>query len=187
MARIVKGSGRVIEREIYDARLEAARIVGEATARGDEIRAEAERAVAEARGEGFETGRQQGFASATALMVSLQKREEGLRASSEAELKRLAMRIAEKILGREVAASTETVADIVAAALQSVRTRNALTIRVHPDDIHAVAHRFSDLTVVGDLAVTRGGCVIEAQGTRIDGRLEVQLAAIERALCGDAS
>lgn len=191
VARVIKaGEGpRAIDGAVVDAKEEAARIVASARAEADAVCEEARRA-------GFAAGREEGLASVTELAARL--RAEASRREEEAapELRRLAVRIAEKILGRELQLAPDAVVDVVRAAIVAARARRELVVRVHPDDLAAVAAaaprlaaelaRRGDVAVRGDAAVPRGGCLVDTEVGTIDARLDVQLAAIERALLGDA-
>jgi flagellar biosynthesis/type III secretory pathway protein FliH len=102
--------------------------------------------------------------------------------------------MAEKIVGRAVALSPETMADIAGEALAACRPgAGTVRVRVHPDDLPAVEARrealatrapAAALELVADETVGRSGCVIETPQGRVDARLETQLAALERALAG---
>lgn len=176
MSRILKGE-RVVPGEVFDAQRDAPRI------------------REEARREGFEVGRQEGLAAVTELLARARAAATRREEEAEPELRRLAVAIAEKILGRELALSSEAVVDVVRTALRAARARREITIRVHPDDVSAVLAarerlarelaRPADLAVIADGEVGRGGCVIDTEVGAIDARLEVQLAAIERALVGE--
>ncbi len=185
MTRVIKAGGeRVVPAEIFDARARAVEIVAGAEA----VREAARRA-------GHEAGRQEGLAEVTALLARARAAEGARAAGADAELRRLAVRIAEKILARELALSADAVVDVVRAALAAAAQRRELAIRVHPDDVPAVAAararlgaaltERAELSVRPDPMVGRGGCLIDTEVGTIDARLDVQLAAIERALLGD--
>jgi len=172
MTRVIKAGGeRVIPAQVVDARTRAADIV-----------AGAEATLAAARREGFEAGRQEGLATVTELLVRARAQAWQRAASADAELRQLAVRIAEKILGRELAQSPEAVVDVVRTALAAAATRKHIVVRVHPDDVAAVRAARAELTVHADPGVARGGCLVDTEVGTIDARLDVQLAAIERAL-----
>jgi flagellar biosynthesis/type III secretory pathway protein FliH len=104
----------------------------------------------------------------------------------------LAVKMAEKIVGRAVTLAPEIMAEIAAGALASCRPgAGTVRLRIHPDDLPAVEARraaleagapAAALELVADEAVGRHGCVIETSQGRVDARLETQLAALERAL-----
>lgn len=193
MSRVIKASQnreRVVPAEAYDARVAARRLLADAEAQVDAARQQARR-------EGHDAGRAEGLAAVTELLVAARAAAGRREDEAGPELRRLAVRIAEKILGRELAASPEaTVVDLVRTALETARARRQLVVKVHPDDAAAVTEARprlaaalaanAVLTVRPDATIPRGGCQIDTEVGTIDARLDAQLAAIERALIGDA-
>ena len=102
---------------------------------------------------------------------------------------RLAVRVAEKILGDELREDPQRAANAVAEALKSARQANNITIRVHPDASDGVEQRLDDLragaapgamfTVKGDESIALGGCVIQTEFGTVDAQLESQLRCLE--------
>lgn len=190
MGRVVKGPGHVLSKAVLNARAEAAGILAEARRQAAAIEEEAEAA----RREGFAQGRAEAIAEMAGELGSL--RAEAIRALETAipAAIPLATKMAEKIVGRAVSHDPEVMAEIAGAALEACRPRGDLVrLRLHPDDLAAVADRrealarqapTAALDFVADETVGRHGCVIETPRGRIDARLEVQLAALERALVG---
>jgi len=182
VSRIVKeGGARVIDGPVYDAKTEASRIVAEA-------HAEAERIREQARDEGRAAGR----AEVGELLARARRAVDRRIAAAEAEMRTLAVRIAERIVRRQLELAPEIVVDVARAALDEVRGRHDLVMRVHPDDVAVLEQarpgllaRLSvsaHILIRADAAVGRGGCVLESEVGTVDARLETQLAAIERAL-----
>jgi flagellar biosynthesis/type III secretory pathway protein FliH len=199
MGRILKGprpGRRIMPCEVHDAHREAETRL--ATARDEAARLVASAADVreQARREGFAAGREEARAEATALLLQAQTAAAAVRERSAGDLRRLAVRIAEKILDRALELDPELVTAITAAALEPVRDRHAITLRVHPDDLAAVTqaqpelHRrlsqASALLVRADTAIGRGGCIVETEIGTVDAQLATQLAAIERALVDEA-
>lgn len=189
MSRIIKGGepddGRAVTAApVFDARAEAERILKQAQAEADRIR---NQAAAE--------GRERGMAAVTELLVGARAAASRARREAAGELRVLAVRIAEKILGRELALSPEAVADVAAEVLRGVGAARQVTIRCHPDDLAALERgrprllersaRAQALVLRADERVGRGGCVVETELATIDARLATQLEAIERALRGE--
>jgi type III secretion protein L len=182
----------VIPAEVHDAHLQARRLLGEARTEAARIVAGADAAREAARLEGQGRGREEGFAEVTSLLVRARAVAAAARAEAAADLRTLAVRIAEKVLGHALLAAPELAGDLAAAALQAARHQRDITLRVHPDDLAAVAGarprlkelllRAPDLALRADPTVGRGGCVVETEVGVIDARLETQLEAIERAL-----
>ncbi len=184
MTRIVKGperGARVIDGAVYDAKSEAAKIVADAHAEAEQIREDARVA-----------GRAEGKAEVAALLTRGRREQDRRVAASEDQIRTLAVRIAERILRRELTLDPHSVVGIAKAALQEARGRHDFVLRVHPEDVGALdaekpglLARLSvsaHILVRADESITRGGCVVESEVGTVDARLETQLAAIARAL-----
>ena len=110
----------------------------------------------------------------------------------EPEVVRLASAIAEKIIGEEMELRPERVVDLVREAMKRLRDREALRIRLSPQDMDLVKEARDDLIgsvdgvrkleLVEDRRVDRGGCVIESENGALDARVKTQMAEIERVL-----
>ena len=169
---------------VFDARAAAERIVAQAQAEADRIR---NQAAAE--------GRERGLAAVSELLVGARAAASRSRSSAATELRVLAVRIAEKLLGRELSLRPDAVADVAAQALAAAATARQVVLRCHPDDLAAIERgrprllervsRAQALVLRADSGVSRGGCIVETELATIDARLSTQLDAIERALRGD--
>lgn len=156
MTRFLKaGGGRILARPVVEARLEAER-----------IRREAE-----------ERGYQEGLARATEILLRSQESV----TRSEQQLGSLAVRISEKILGRELSLRPELIADLCDQALAQARGRKRIVVRLNPADLDLV-RKDIPVTWREDPTIARGDCVIETEAGVVDARLSSQLMAIERAL-----
>lgn len=185
----------IVDADVYDAKLEGDRLVAEA-------RAEAERELAAARDEverltrkAEAEGRERGLGAVTELLVGARAVAARARAGAEAELRVLGVRIAEKILGRELALQPAAVVDVVAEALRHAGEPRELVVRCATEDLEALERGKPRLVercraaravrFVADDRVARGGCIIETELGVVDARLSTQLDAIERALRGE--
>jgi flagellar biosynthesis/type III secretory pathway protein FliH len=191
MSRLIKSGAEVkskdqaggITERPFDARVEAERILAEAHREADRLRAQA---VAE--------GRERGLAAVTELLTAARAASVRAQQGAEADLRTLAVRIAERILGREISLSPQAVVDIAAEALSYAGSPKEVLLRVHPDDLEALSRgrprllercaRAQAVQFRADPAVGRGGCIVETELGTVDARLPLQLAAIERALLG---
>lgn len=111
---------------------------------------------------------------------------------NQAEVSRLAVAIAEKIIGKELTLNPKTITDIVANTLRAANIRGACLIRVNPKDYEIIEPYWNaipslqppghtwDLTP--DPRVNQGGCLIEVGGGTIDAQLETQLEQVALAL-----
>jgi type III secretion protein L len=182
---------KIVKNQILAARAEAAQILEEAEAFAAEIRREALEETSILRERAYREGMEKSLAEFEQnLLEALEIRERVWR-ETERDLLRLAIRLAEKIIGREIETDKKTVTEMVAAALQNARQQEKLTVRVNPSDLSLIEEerekflpstraRFIDF--VADPRVSSGGCLIESEVGTIDARLETQLRVLERAL-----
>ena len=188
--------GAVVKRAVVDARAEARRILADAAREAEELRGRAEREAAELRDAAYREGLESALAELNEILLEAHERRDSALAGAERDVLRLAVKLAEKIIGREIERDDATLADIVSAALRHARQQEALTVRVNPADLPRVqAHRdrldpsgrarFIDL--VADPRVGHGGCVIEGESGTVDARLDTQLRVLERALLARAN
>ena len=116
---------------------------------------------------------------------------DGLRAeitaSTERELVRLALKIARKVVHREVTIDHEIVMTLARIGLSRAHNRVSASIRLHPEDLEFVnSHRrrlnsTHAIELVDDASISRGGCLIQTEMGDVDARIEQQFEEIERA------
>lgn len=195
--RMSDGAGYrgVIKNQTIAAKRDAEDILTQARFEADSIlqnaAKEAERVLAEAHREGLERA----LTEFEKNLIEIREIRSNVLHNAERDLLTLAVRIAGKILGKELNSNKKAIIDIVSTALKNARQQEKVTIFVNPSDLGAVSgerEKFSSdekirlLDFVADPAVEAGGCVIETEVGKIDARLETQLKVIENALLGQA-
>jgi len=105
----------------------------------------------------------------------------------EAEVVKLAIGIARKILHREVQVDPLLLAGVVRVALEKIATGTSVRLRVHPDHVYAWHDFFANQhehgptpELLGDASLGMGHCVLETALGTTELTLEAQLAEIER-------
>jgi len=192
-------SRKVVPREVIAASAEAMRILETAQGESAQIRAAAERAMADAveagYKEGFERGAAQWSSAVKAAQASLQAALEG----AKPQVVRMALRVAEKVLRQKLETTPEALLPMVDEALRSLQgqQQTRIVLRVHPADQDVLAARrqywldrhpgITNLQVVVDEDMARGGCRIESEFGMVDATLETQMRVIERHLLGEES
>jgi flagellar assembly protein FliH len=148
---------------------------------------------------GVEKGRAAGEQEATARLQAVIERfiattdelaasRRQFRHDAEADVIKLALAIARRVLHRELNADPEAVFGLVKAALEKVDSREVERIRVHPADAPVVAAQIDKLRpatrfeVVPDSRLERGAAVVETARGSLDASVETQLDEIERGL-----
>ena len=200
MSKVIKAGSapsvkRATDAPIYDAKIEAERLLAEARAEAERIASDAQKEAERLRQKAHAEGRERGLQAVSELLVGARAAAARARVGAEGELRSLAVRIAEKILGRELQLRAEVVVDIVGQALSYAGDPREVVVRVNPDDLAALergkprlvekCRSARALSFTGADAVPRGGCVLETELGRVDARLSTQLEAIERALKGE--
>lgn len=189
--------GGVISRDEVEARSKVDEILQQAQMKAEEIRSKAE----DYRQMGYEAGYQEGFeagkAQLTETILELNRATEDKFKQFEPELVRLAVKIAEKIIGHQAAINPDLVVQIVGKALGSVRHQREIYLRVNAEDYETLAankpvlldrlSRAQDIDIRPDPNIPRGGCRIESEIGTVEASVDKQLAAIERVLLGSDS
>ena len=186
-----KNNQKIIKNQIVAARTEASQIVREAETLAAETHRRAVEEAERLREEAYRAGTESAIAEFEENLLAAREIRERVWRETEKDLLRLAVRLAEKIVGREIKTDQKTIADIVAVALQNARQQEKITIRVNPSDLPTAEKEIENLTpggrakfldFVADPRVSEGGCLIESEVGTIDAQLETQLRVLERGL-----
>jgi len=181
---------KVIKNQIVSAQREAARILEEAEDFAAEIRREAQEDAENLKTQAYLQGTENALTEFERNLIESREIREKVWRETEKDLLRLAVRLAERIVGREIEKSDKTIVEIVSTALQNARQQEKLTVRVNPKDLPALekqtknlgSGRIQFIDFVADPRVASTGCMIESEVGTIDARLETQLRVLERAL-----
>ena len=142
-------SAAIVKREIIDARVEAQGIVAEAEAQAAALRRTSELFAREAREQAYNQGMEAALSKINQDIIATREMRDTVLVQVERDVLRLAVKIAEKIIGREIEATEAATADIVATALREARQNERVTVRVNPGDLPAIKNT--------GLASTRAG------------------------------
>lgn len=110
-----------------------------------------------------------------------------MRGEAERDLVRLALAIARRILGRELAVDPDAIHGLVLGALDKIKSQEISRVRVHPAQEEAVRECLretvtSAVEVIGDPASQPGTVILETERGSLDASVESQLREIERGL-----
>ncbi len=204
---IIKETEQMVKELLGTARQEAEKIIKSAKAEAEAVIQEGQGKAKEAKDQGFNEGWQVGYTE------SVKKAEEEMKGSllaaertlaeakeertkiiceAENEIVQLAVMVAQKVINHEVTTHSELIVGIVKKALEKVRDREEILIRVSPDDIDMVIDNQEEVVsgtkgikkmkMLADNGITAGGCVIETSNGTVDARVERQLSEIEHSL-----
>ena len=193
-ARTLASTGRpvVIKRGVQMASQVANEIVAQARDEAQQIINEARRTAQSIFDSAREDGYQSGAAQWYNTLADAWKSRDCYLAGNETALLKLAVRIAEKLIGEELRTAPDVVIGIVREALCSVRRAENLVIQAHPADAVLLNERISalrnpaglarEIEIVADASLARGDCIVESDIGIIDARLDTQLKNLERVL-----
>lgn len=176
------------KQEILDgARKEAAAIREEAR----QLYLTVENKIKEASEKGHAEGREEGLASVTELLAKIRKDQEEVLKDLEKQALNLVVEIAHKVLGDALKTSDEALLGLIREALKE-SMGNELVVMVNPDDFEKMREKQNSLLtalqgsqtlqIKASAAVRPGSCMIESELGTLEAQLDLQLAAIKRAL-----
>lgn len=164
---------------------------------------EAGRIKKEAWEDAFEQGKREALAKAAADASSIREQarsvlrqaEEVRRQtmeSVEAEIVRLAIEIAEKVLAVKLKLHPQIVVDIAREAISLLHDRDQVVLFVNPAEADLYEEKREDLVkllspkgelhIIADHEIGPGGCVAETEHGRVDARLETRWEALLKSL-----
>ncbi|MFG0249576.1 MAG: FliH/SctL family protein [Phycisphaeraceae bacterium JB051] len=212
-AQIKASAEQTAEKLISEARAKAQKVTDDHAEEGFE-KGYSE-GFAKGQSEGFEKGHAEGLANGHAEAVANAKAQfdplvtawgEAGRAWDEYHSQldldardsviELALRLAEKILHRQLQVDSTVIVDQVTAALKNMTGATSLSIHVNPQDRAVMLEvmpqliesfgQFKSMRVVDDPNIGRGGCILVHEHGRLNATLETQLRrAVELLLPGD--
>ncbi|HVQ14204.1 MAG TPA: FliH/SctL family protein [Vicinamibacterales bacterium] len=112
---------------------------------------------------------------------------------TERQMVQLALAIARRVVHREVSLDQDLLIAMARVALDRLGESAQVTVRLSPEDFAATAAVRSaqwtgtQVTVVADARVGRGGCRVESEFGTMDAGVDGQIHEIARALLGEAA
>jgi len=190
---------------LQSAKDEAEKLLEDAKKNADNIILETEnnKKAIEAKGfnEGFASGREEGFGAGkdevsrlierlhTMVEKTMDKRQEILNAT-EQQIVDLVLLMARKVVKVISENQKNVVTSNVLHALKKIKTKGDVTIRVNLLDVDLTTEHIKDflqrcesvqnITVVEDVGVDKGGCIVETDFGSLDARISSQLHELEQ-------
>jgi type III secretion protein L len=185
----------VVNAEVFEAHQSAQAIVEAAKKQAQELVDQALAERDQVHQQAREAGRQEGLAQVSEQLVRARLLQSEVLANAEQEIIALALKVAEKLIGKDLERSPELVADICATAIENVRAAQQIVVRVNPKDAATLREhkrrmmeligRVKEIAIKEDADVARYGCIIETDSGTIDGQLATQLEMLTAVLVGD--
>lgn len=170
-----------------DAKEVLERVLEDAEQYRQEVVKECETLKEKAQKDGFEEGYSQWIDRVAELEAEIKR----VRSEVEKQVLPVALKVAKKIVNRELETSKTAILDIIKNTLKTVSQHKKVNLYVNPDDFEVVeadrkelAKIFEELEALSIRPrndVTEGGCVIETEGGIINAQLENQWLILERA------
>jgi len=172
---------------------------GEAAGQPAQIERQIEERVRQARAAGLREGeaaaRNRGAAELKATLDRVAQSVQELagwrarlRREAEADLVRLALEIARRVVRREIAVDPDALRGLVTAALEKLRGQDIARVKVHPSHAALLAACLKQASggntveVVADSSREPGAVVFETARGNLDASVDTQLQEIERGL-----
>jgi len=184
------------EKEIERGKFEAEKMIKEAELKVSEIEHEAYK-------KGYEAGREEGYKEGQAEVMRLIDRlgtivstavdiRDDIIRSSEKLMTEMILMISRKVIKDEIVERREVVINNIKSALQRVKDRDRIDVRVnfadldmttaHKDELIKMMESLKKVNIYEDSRVERGGCIIETDVGAVDARVSTQLDTIEEAI-----
>lgn len=182
----------VLNAEEYEAKTVAKQIIADAQTKAEEIKAEALRFKEEVFAKAREEAKADVQARAAEELARAKLQAGQILADSEKDVLELALKIAAKIISRDLEREPDVVMEIVANCTEAARSSKAMIIKVHPEDgkllrekkprFMEMVGRQVDISIRDDAEIDRGGCVIQTEYGTIDGLIRTQLDMLRNVL-----
>ena len=145
---------------------------------------------------GAEASAKRGEATLRRLTQTLEELTE-LRAEmihhTEHQMVQLSLAVARRIVHREISLDQDLLIAMARVALDRLSDSATVTVRLSPEDHQATigasqrSWTGTNVTVVGDARVSRGGCRIESDFGTLDAGVDAQIHELVRALLGETA
>ena len=181
---------RILRAAEYARLLEAQSILDDARAEADAIRKRAEEAYEERKKQGYEDGVLDGQMQQAEKMLETGMQAVEYLEGLERQIVEVVTTAVRKIVGE--LDDKERIVRVVRTALEQVRGRQRVLVRVCPEEephvrealapMLARSSAANGIELVADQRMKAGDCMLESEMGVVDAGLEVQLKAIEHAL-----
>ncbi|GMU63059.1 MAG: flagellar assembly protein FliH [Myxococcales bacterium] len=182
----------VLNAEEFEAHSTAKQIVLDAQKKAEEIKAEARAYRDEVFAKAKEEAQADVQARAAEELAKAKMQAGTILVEAEKDILDLALKIAAKIIGRDLEREPQTMVEIVATATEAARSSKSMVLRVNPDDgkllrekrprLMELVGRAVDISIRDDADVEKGGCVIQTEFGVIDGQLRTQFEMLRNVL-----
>jgi type III secretion protein L len=182
----------VVNAEEFEARTVGKQIIADAQAKADEIKAEALRFKEEVFAKARDEAKADVQARAAEEIAKAKMQAGSIVAGAEKDVLELALKVAAKIITRDLERDPDVLLEIVAGCTEAARSSKAMIFKVHPEDgkrlrekaprLIELIGRSIDITIRDDSDVERAGCIIQTEYGTIDGQIRTQFEMLRNLL-----
>lgn len=182
----------VVNAEEFEARGVGKQIIADAQAKADEIKAEALRFKEEVFAKARDEAKADVQARAAEEIAKAKMQAGSIVAGAEKDVLELALKVAAKIITRDLERDPDVLLEIVAGCTEAARSSKAMIFKVHPEDgkrlrekaprLIELIGRSIDITIRDDSDVERAGCIIQTEYGTIDGQIRTQFEMLRNLL-----
>jgi type III secretion protein L len=181
----------IVKSDAFEALQDASALLARCQSLWERLQADLQQAQALERQRGFEQGMREGQSQCAIRLTQIEAEAARYLGALDDKVVTLIMDVVRKIAPR--LGASELVPDLVEQAIKEVRAERFLRVRVHPDCRTNVMRRLDEIgkahapiefiEVLADPQVEPFACTLESEVGIVRADLEVQLQAIERAMC----
>ena len=185
----------VVSAEDYEAGTTARLIIENAKKQEAEIIAEANRKREEIFATAIKDAKAEVVAKQSEEIARAKMQAGQILADAESDILDLAIKVATKIIGRDLEREPDLVIEICATATEHARAAKAMILRVNPKDgallrekkpkLMEQIGRTLELAIRDDADVEPGGCIIQTEFGTIDAQLKTQFEMLRSVLYPD--
>jgi len=186
-----------------DAKLQATQIIKEAGEEAAQIETIKQQALEDARQQGSQMGYEEGYQKAyqdvhlmveniEAIADATFKIKKEILLSSEQEILELSVVIAEKILKQQLKIKPEMITEVIRAAINELKDKEEIKIIINPvlkeqlynfsEELKATLKGLKTVKIIEDKTIHANSAIVESPESRIDARIETQIAKITEEL-----
>ncbi len=181
---------KIVRADEYSAYVDAQAIIAAAREEAERIRIDAQAEYERQKQKGYEDGLFDGQQMIAEKMLDTVEKAVDYLSGLETKVVEIVLKALRKILGE--VNQQDVIVQVVRNAMAVARTQPQVTLRTCPEEADTVRERLgeilagypgiSNVDVVADKRLQRGGCILETEMGVVDASVEVQLEAIRSSL-----
>jgi flagellar biosynthesis/type III secretory pathway protein FliH len=188
-------TGGLVKRSVLDAINEAKRTIADAEAEAERIRLQAKRDALKEEEVAYKEGYKNSLYQLNQYLIETRERRDTSLSEVRADLLKLSIKIAERIIGQKIDQNSIALNKIVDTALNKISNKDRLTISINPSDMEFIKEQadlialidgseFIDLT--SNIEVRNGEAILECDAGKFIVELGTELSLLKNLLFKDS-